>query len=385
MAFNFEQMDFFDNHTHLLFLDKLSVTTDEFAVNYYHGVRDETGADGKEQPSGSAVGHLSFQGVIMTLINRMSKKFDLEPTLGAVVKFRNERTKTPDALRAYSKMLYNDQNIVGCVLDSEYPMGDPKTLCFPCDVYRLFQYENVFFKLLETESSFKDILRKLHESLNNAVSGGFVGLKGHIGERCGMDARDVSDADAEGALRAAKNKEKEAVRAVYYAMFSHLLEWCGDLDIPLHLHTGSTGFKKRTDVYSLDPLLMAPYLNNKRFFKTKIFLLHGSFPFTRNAALMAANFPNIYLDLSQTLPWQSMLLARILEDALSITPHDKILLGTGQHWYVEMAWLASGIAKSALAHVMESLVSQNMLSTDQAERSAAMVLCDNALRVYRKR
>ena len=146
----------------------------------------------------------------------------------------------------------------------------------------------------------------------------------------------------------------------------------------------STGFKKRTAVYSIDPILMAPFLNNRRYLKTKIFLLHGSFPYTRSAALMAYNFPNVYLDLSQTLPWQSMAFSRILEDALSIAPHDKILLGTGQHWYAEMVWVAAKIAKSSLAFVMDRLVAQNLLSHTQALQSAAMILSRNAFRVYDK-
>lgn len=384
MMFNFENHDFFDNHTHLLFQDKLSVTSDEFAINYYHGVRDEVFAEGKSRPSATAVAHLPYQGVIITLVNRMSQRFEIEPSLDSIVAFRNERTQTPEALREYTKMLYDDQNVVGCMLDSEYPMGDPKTKCFPCDVYRLFQYENMFFKLLETENTFSDILTRMHEAVSTAAGEGFAGLKGHIGEKCGMDVYDVSDSEAEAVFTSAKKRDRPAVRTVYYAMFSHLLEWCKDLDLPIHLHTGTTGFKARTDVYSLDPILMAPYLKNPRFLKTKIFLLHGSFPFSRNAAVMAANFPNVYLDLSQTLPWQSMLFERILEDALSITPHDKIVLGTGQHWYTEMVWLASSVAKSALANVLENLVVQNMLSRTQAERSAAMLLSENALRVYRK-
>ena len=129
---------------------------------------------------------------------------------------------------------------------------------------------------------------------------------------------------------------------------------------------------------------MVPYLKNPRYLKTKIFLLHGSFPFTRSAALMAYNFPNVYLDLSQTLPWQSLAFSRIIEDALSITPHDKIILGTGQHEYAEMVWIAAKIAKTSLAYVMDLLVSQNLLSQAQAAQSASMILAQNALSFYEK-
>ena len=99
---------------------------------------------------------------------------------------------------------------------------------------------------------------------------------------------------------------------------------------------------------------------------------------------MAYNFPNIYLDLSQTLPWQSLLFSRCLEDALSITPHDKIVLGTGHHWDAEMAWIASYIAKRSLERVMTTFVEDGLLSAEQAQRSARLVLGENGMNLYAK-
>ena len=382
MIFDFSNESFFDNHTHLLFQDKLEVSEEEFTLNYYHGVRDEAAPDGKTRPSQVAIDHMSYLSVVMTLVHMMSQRFDIEPTLKSIVAFRNQSTKTPQALRDYTKMLFDDQRVAGCVLDSGHPMGDPKTDCFPCKVYRLFQYETPYFELLKTEDKFDVILEKLFAQIRKAAAEGFRGLKGHIAEQCGMEVREVSDAEAQAALPKAKQGDKESMTTVYYAMFSHLLDLCREVDIPLHVHTGTTGLKKWSEVYTMDPILMAPYLKNPRYLKTKIFLLHGSFPFTRSAALMAYNFPNVYLDLSQTLPWQSLAFSRIIEDALSITPHDKIVLGTGQHDYAEMVWVAAKIAKESLAHVMDLLVSQNLLSQAQAAQSASMILGGNGVRFY---
>ena len=65
MKFDFSKEAYFDNHTHVLYTDKLTVTPEEFAVNYYHGVRDLRGENGKMQVSSEAVSHLPYQGVIM--------------------------------------------------------------------------------------------------------------------------------------------------------------------------------------------------------------------------------------------------------------------------------------------------------------------------------
>lgn len=382
MKFDFSKEAYFDNHTHLLYTDVLSVTPDEFAINYYHGVRDAVNNEGKAVVSEEAIKHLPYQGVIMMLVNAMSQKFGCAPTIEGATEFRNSMTKTPEALKNYTKMLFDDENVCGVMLDAEHPMSEPVGDCFPCKVFRLFRYEDVFFSLLKTEDSYDKLLDKLLASVNRAHDEGFAGLKGHIAEKCGFDVREVSKEEAEAAFPKAAAGDKDEMRKVYYAMFSHLLELCGELDFPIHLHTGTTGFKGRTSVYSLDPIAMAPFLNKPRYAKAKIMLLHGSFPFTRNAAWMAYNFPNVYLDLSQTQLWQGVLLHTILEDALSCVPHDKILMGTGQHWYCEMVWLAAKIAKRSLAEAMERLVDGGYFSAAQAEKSARMILHENAARLY---
>ena len=384
MKFDFSKEAYFDTHTHLLYTDKLSVTPEEFAINYYHGVRDAVDANGKAAVSAEAVSHLPYQSVIMMLVNAMSKKFGCEPTIEAVTAVRNSLTKTPEALKEYTRMLFEDENVVGCMLDAEHPMSEPVGDCFPCKVYRLFRYEDVFFSQLKTAGTYQELLDAVLAAVRQAYVDGFAGLKGHIGEKCGFDVREVSAKEASEALIKAQNGDKVSVTTVYYAMFAELLELCGELGIPVHLHTGTTGFKTRTAVDSLDPIAMAPFLKNNRYAKTKIVLLHGSFPYTRNGAWMAYNFPNVYIDLSQTLLWQGALAPRILEDAMSCAPHDKIMVGTGQHWYCEMVWLAAKIAKKSLEDVLGRMVDMDFYSAEQAERSARMILSENSLRLHER-
>ncbi|MCD8098244.1 MAG: amidohydrolase family protein [Lachnospiraceae bacterium] len=382
MKFDFSGEVYFDNHTHVLFTDKLSVTPDEVAYNYYHGLDFETDEEGEPLPSEVSLGHLRSQSVVMMLVHAMSEKFGCEPTVEAVTAARNARTTTKEKLAEYTADLFREEHVVGVMLDAPDPMDVPVGDCFPCKVYRLFRYENELFALLKSESTFADLAEKMIQRIRLAKAEGYAGLKGHIGERCGFAIREVSPEEAESAFAQAKAGEKEAFRTVYYGLFPYILETCAEVDIPLHLHTGTTGFVGDIAVHSLDPVLMAPFLAKPQFMKTKIILLHGSFPMNRNAAWMAYNFPNIYLDLSQTLLWQGFMAPRLLEEALSCCPHDKILLGTGQHDYCEMVWLASKIAKSALAETMEHLVDRGMISAEQACDSARKVLSENALRLY---
>jgi len=323
MKFDFSNEAYFDNHTHPVYLDKCSVTTDELIENYYHGVRDELDAKGNICVSRTGMEHLRYLSVNMALVNAVSERFGVEPTLEAVTDWRNSLTKTPKDLKAYTDMLFKDANVSGCTLDSGLPMGDPETY-LPCTVFRLFRYEPVFHQALQEKGSFAEIVDAVLSAIKQAKAEGFAGLKGHLADKfvSGFHVREVSDAEATAAMPKAKAGDKIAESTVYYAVFGYVCEYAGQLKMPLHLHTGSTGFERITNVDILDPLLMADYLKNPRYLKTRLVLLHGSFPNVRNAAWMAYNFPNVYLDLSWTQLWQGIMGRQLLEDALSITPHD---------------------------------------------------------------
>lgn len=156
MRFDFHDLPFFDNHTHLLKLDKTNVTEAEFIENYYHGGDDRMAA---------ASEHLPYQGVILTLVNQMANYLGCHADLETVVAARNKVTATPELLKQYIHDMYAGENIVGTTLDCEFPMGDERTDCFPCEVFRLFQYEKPLFALLKSEEEYDTFLAKLLDSI----------------------------------------------------------------------------------------------------------------------------------------------------------------------------------------------------------------------------
>lgn len=377
---DFRNEPFFDNHTHLLNMDKFEIVPAELALNFLHGYRDEVDANNTPVASAEWVGHVSELGVVKTLVSFLSRYLNCEATLEAVVEARNRAAR--DDYAAYIKGLYQDQNILAEVLDSELPIDSPKISCFPVKVLRLFRYEDVYFSLLKTEDSFAVLWDKLEQAVRQAVAEGFIGLKGHVGEKFTMAVREVTPEQAEAVFAAAKSGNRQACEDVYFAMFSKLLLLCQELDVTLHLHSGCTGLRSNPDVPQLDPLLMVPFLKQQKYMKSKIVFLHQSYPYTRNAALMAFSFPNVYVDLSWVLPWMSLSYKNCIEDALSIAPHSKILLGTGQHHYPEMVWMAAKIAKRALKDALEEMVDREVLTEEQAVKTAQMVLYGNGTRLY---
>ncbi|MBQ9047319.1 MAG: amidohydrolase family protein [Solobacterium sp.] len=383
MKFDFSQENFYDNHTHVLDMDKPEVSVDWFIKSYNHGPmtsRDETGA---KFPSEKHLGTIRELPMLLMLTHFMAERFGCEETIEAVVEARNhEIGGTEEGIRKYMQALYDEEHIVSSTLESELPMGDPLTLCIPNHVNRLFRFEDVYFSLLKSEVSFASLMEKLKKSIVDAKAAGFVGIKGHIAEKCGMDAYLVTPEEAEHCFHDARAGDREAFRAVYYCMFDQILYLTGELGMSFHIHTGSTGMRGTPGVHKHDPALLAPFLLDGRHENADIVMLHGGFPYTRQAALMAYNFPNIYIDFSQTLPWQGMGFAAMLKEVIGQAPHNRIMLGSGQHGAFEAAWAASKASKTALARIMEELVDDGLISEERAVRSARQILSENARRLY---
>lgn len=97
---------------------------------------------------------------------------------------------------------------------------------------------------------------------------------------------------------------------------------------------------------------------------------------------MTHAFPNVYMDLSWVLPWTALGFDRSLSEALEIAVHDKLMLGTAQHNYPEMSWLAARLARQSLHRVLKDYVHKGLMSEAQAQATAEDVLYRNAQRLY---
>jgi predicted TIM-barrel fold metal-dependent hydrolase len=382
-VFDFSKVPYFDNHTHTINVTNHTKTSLEFTIPFLHGYRDilPENNSGEYGVSAELAEHITNLGAVKTMVNYLSQYFKCEPTLEAVLAERNRRSA--GAMWEYASGLYADANIIGEMVDAGAPFNDPSMKCFPARIFRLFQMDPLFRRLLGKCSSYGELKSQFVETVTAAIREGFVGIKCHVLEVTTGEIRLVESDEAEKAFQDAKSGKASANETVYLAIFAQVLDLCQKLDIPIHIHTGCTGGPGNGLIHHCDPLIMAPFLNNPRFFNTTIVFLHCNYPNIRNAVLMAHAYPHVWIDLSWTLPWNSMNIAQCLVEMLGVAPHSKIMFGTGQHELPEMVWMASKIARSSLACVMEDLVSKNLISIPQAQETAEQLLYKNAKRLYR--
>jgi len=169
-------------------------------------------------------------------------------------------------------------------------------------------------------------------------------------------------------------------------LFRYIAGECGRLGMAVHIHVmaGAGGY---FDVGGANPLNLETVLNDPALRKTNFVMVHGGWPFTRQAAALLTK-PNAYLDFSaQTLILPPATVAATLREWLALTP-EKVLFGTDAYPYTdELGWEESGIVsakagRKALAIALTGMVRDGEVTRARASVLARMVLRENAKKLY---
>ncbi len=391
--FNFKDIPFFDNHTHLIDTSNREISLREFITPFAHGYGDilapgkHFGTPVNSDPASCTDDYLrtvaANLGVTKTLVAYLSELYRCEPNLDVVLAERNKRSLQD--MKGYTEMLYRDQNIIAEMVDSPLPMGASELDVFPSKIYRLWQIDPRIVDYFKEAASYDELLDRLDAEVRHAIlTEHFHGVKYHVLEKMTRKPHIVIADEARAQFAAAKAGDKLAYEEVYYGIFCHMLLLTQEIDFPIHIHTGITGKTYHGIMEQLDPFCFCEMLNNDEFYRSHIVLLHCSYPHTRNVAVMANTYPNIWADMAQVLPWASFNFAQIVEEIIAMAPNSKITFGTGSHNHPELNWMSAKIAKSALEFTLENCVKRGVLTIPQAVETAEQLLYKNALRLYDK-
>lgn len=395
MMFDFTELPFFDNHTHIINVNDCEINMKEYMGPLNHGYVDQiekyvyfspdnfAGDNTPQYLSDEMLRTVTCNAMVAkTWVHTLADFFDCEESAEAVLAERNKCALRD--MKAYSRRLYEDQNIIAVVVDAPHPMGDPIMECFPTDVYRLYQTDWRVFRLIDQCESYQDLLCKFDTDLRRAIlEERYIGVKCHVLEVISKTPHYVSAEDAERFFRKAKFGDIEAREEVYMAIFCHMLLLSQEIDFPVHIHTGLTGKVPYKNIQLCDPLCLTELLNDTRFVGSHLVFLHVANPFVRSASVMAQTYPNIWIDFAQVLPWHSVNFPNVLEEAIAFASPAKITCGSGAHTHPELNWLAAKVAKMSMAIVMERAVNNGFISKKQAEETAELMLYKNLQRLYK--
>ena len=169
-------------------------------------------------------------------------------------------------------------------------------------------------------------------------------------------------------------------------IFRVIVDQAGKLKLPVHFHSavgiGDYFSLRQGNVLNLENVLRDPRYRNVTFV-----LLHGGWPYEREAALLTA-VKNVYLDTSlQSEMLYPSQFKSVLKLFLTLYP-DKMMFGSDAFPFndalgaEESFWLAAYTSRTALAGALAELVSEHAISEDKALELAHLYLHDTAAKLY---
>ncbi len=290
-----------------------------------------------------------------------------------------ERTRRMAADYAgHVRELFRDANIRGMVVDLGYkPAAAPVPefeQVVPVKAVYLFRIETVVDPLWKERPPFDEAEDRFRAALDAAVPGEHVGYKTIIGYRTGLEILPVTREQAVAAWAAGDEK---TVRD-YFVLLT--VEKCRRLGCPLQVHTAFG--ESNIDLRRNNPLHLKRLLETDVARAVRITLVHGGYPHSFEAGYLAAMYPNVYVDLSEGIPWVALDTAGILRRVLGLAPLNKVMFGSDGFIIPEIAWIAARLAKEALGNLLDEMVAERYLTARRAERAAVDILGRTAAAVF---
>ncbi|EXJ92470.1 hypothetical protein A1O3_01021 [Capronia epimyces CBS 606.96] len=177
--------------------------------------------------------------------------------------------------------------------------------------------------------------------------------------------------------------EQKEVNDYLVVAVCDVLEKLVDTDgesLPFQFHTGLGD----TDInlVKANPAYMQSLI--EAFPQVDFVILHSSYPYTREAGYLAANFANAWLDIGEVFP----MLSRdgedsVLRQALELTPSSKILWSTDGHFYPETYWLANKHFRDSLERLLTAYVAAGDITVAQGIEIAVDIMFWNSNQLYK--
>lgn len=178
----------------------------------------------------------------------------------------------------------------------------------------------------------------------------------------------------------------EEYRVFQDYIFRVMVDQAGKLRLPMHFHS-AVGIGDYFSLHNGNVLNLENVVRDARYKNVTFVLIHGGWPYEREAALMTA-VKNVYLDTSfQTEMLYPSQFKEVVKQMLTLYP-DKMMYGSDAFPFndalgaEESFWLAARTTRTALAAALAELVEENAISEAKAMELARNYLHDNAARLY---
>lgn len=324
----------------------------------------------------------TLHGIVV--VRWLARHLGCEPTREAVTAARQAALEA-DAV-GYTKGLLDAAGVVAVLSDEGYPQPPIPAKEFEATigvpVHRVARLEP--WILAHRDGSFDDLVSGVEaDALQAASDPNCVAYKSIVAYRTGLDVGDPTPAEAAGALVRWKadgwREGREHAKPVRDFLIRRALAVARANDRPFHFHCG--GGDPDIDLAYARPQSLFPLLVDVQ--QQPVVLVHSGYPWVREAAYVASVLPNVYLELSELIPWGWGQVEWALEMLVGTVPAAKLLYGSDEAGEPESFWASALLARSALERVLARFVDLDYVALEQAERLGRLVLADASRGLHR--
>ncbi|BAT95809.1 hypothetical protein VIGAN_08261700 [Vigna angularis var. angularis] len=231
-----------------------------------------------------------------------------------------------------------------------------------------------------------DSFTKAFLSKLKSVAGEIFGLKSIAAYRSGLEINtNVTNNDAEEGLRQtliAGKPVRIANKNLIDYIFLRSLEVAQSYDLPMQIHTGFGD--KDLDMRLSNPLHLRAVLEDKRYSKSRIVLLHASYPFSREASYLASVYSQVYLDFGLAIPKLSVHgMISSMKELLELAPLNKVMFSTDGYAFPETFYLGAKKSREVVFSVLRDACIDGDLSVPEAVEAAKDIFARNAIHFYK--
>ncbi|CAL5334664.1 unnamed protein product [Camellia sinensis] len=219
-----------------------------------------------------------------------------------------------------------------------------------------------------------------------SVANKIVGLKSIAAYRSGLEINtNVTRKEAQAGLVEVLNAGSP-VRITNKNFIDYLfvqsLEVAIQYDLPMQIHTGFGD--KELDLRLSNPLHLRTLLEDKRFSKCRLVLLHASYPFSKEASYLASIYSQVYLDFGLAVPKLSVHgMISSVKELLELAPIKKVMFSTDGYAFPETFYLGAKRAREVVFSVLCDACIDGDLSIPEAIEAAKDIFSENAKKFYK--
>ena len=225
----------------------------------------------------------------------------------------------------------------------------------PVHTRRVARIEPRYQDAVDQSNSFEEFVTLFDQAIERAAKQQrAIAFKSVIAYRSGLHIERPTDQQVFEDYRRSKATRARDVKHIRDWYVRRVISRCPELGTTFHIHAGVGDIDVVFD--RSNPMQLYGLLKDPETRKTKVFLVHGGYPFSQEAAFYANALKNVYVDLSEMIPFASVPGAiEKTTQILDMAPPARVVFGSDGVVIPEIHWAGAKIGRRVAGGVAGDL------------------------------